>query len=522
MADPVEATSVVIAGAGPVGLALACELGLRGIDCMLVEKRDGSINVPRMSAVSARSMELCRRWGIAETVRNAVWPASHSMDFVYLDTLCGRELARARLPSMTQWGKLDFTPEGVCHCPQIYFDPILARRVKTFACVKLRYNTRLDAFTQDEVGVRAAVVDVNSGAAQTIAARYLVGCDGPAGCVRDALGIKLGGLGVVANSINIFFRSGELASLHDKGWARIYRLVDATGCWAELIPIDGHELWRLTVFDDAAAAEDPHAALMRMAGAGFSYTILSVTLWERRDVVAESYGRGRVLIAGDAAHECSPTGGLGMHTGIEEAANLAWKLGAMIEGWGGRGLIASYRQERRPVALRNVALATRIFKGIRSIPGGPIAPAAVVGGAPDWRAGLASLSGGEKHKMEYAYEGSPICVPEREPQATPAARPGTRAPHAWLADGRSTLDLFGCGFTLLRLGDDAPDPAPLRNAARVRGVPLREVTIADQAVAALYGRKLVLVRPDGHVAWRGDDAAEGMAIVECVRGALPR
>jgi hypothetical protein len=123
--------------------------------------------------------------------------------------------------------------------------------------------------------------------------------------------------------------------------------------------------------------------------------------------------------------------------------------------------------------------------------------------------------------MEYAYEASSICVPERAPQATPAARPGTRAPHAWPADGRSTLDLFGDGFTLLRFGDGAPDPAPLINAARVRGVPLREVVIVDQAIAALYGRKLVLVRPDGHVAWRGDDCSDGETIVECVRGALP-
>jgi 2-polyprenyl-6-methoxyphenol hydroxylase-like FAD-dependent oxidoreductase len=523
MTDDIEHTSVVIAGAGPVGLALACELGLRGVDCVLVEKRDGSINLPRMSAVSARNMEFCRRWGIAETVRNAIWPASHGMDFVYVDALRGRELARVELPSMAPWGKLDFTPEGGCVCPQIYFDPILARRAKTFACVKLRYNTRLNACTQEAVGVRASVIDVDSNAAKTIAARYLVGCDGPAGVVREALGIKLDGLGVVANSVNIFFRSAELASLHDKGWARIYRLLDASGCWAELIPIDGRELWRLTVFDDADAAADPGAALVKMAGGAFPYDILSVTLWERRDVVAESYGHGRALIAGDAAHECSPTGGLGMHTGIEEAVNLAWKLAAMVEGWGGQGLIASYGQERRPIALRNVAKATRIFNGIRSIPGGAAAPAATIddGGASDWRANLASLVGGEKSNMEYAYETSPICVPEEAPQASPAARPGTRAPHAWLADGRSTLDLFGDGFVLLRFGDSPPDPAPLLEAARVRGVPLRDVTIADPAIAALYGRKLVLVRPDGHVAWRGDDGSKGEAIVECVRGALP-
>src|ERR1700730_17227140 len=163
MTDNSEHTSVVIAGAGPVGLALACELGLRGIDCVLVEKRDGSINLPRMSAVSARNMEFCRRWGIAEAVRTAIWPQSHAMDFVYLDHLRGRELARVKRPSMAESArarvrarsKLEFTPEGGCHCPQIYFDPILARRVKALPSITLRYDVRLDQFTQDPDAVRA-------------------------------------------------------------------------------------------------------------------------------------------------------------------------------------------------------------------------------------------------------------------------------------------------------------------------------------------------------------------------------
>jgi 2-polyprenyl-6-methoxyphenol hydroxylase-like FAD-dependent oxidoreductase len=515
-------TSVLIAGAGPVGLALACELGLNGIDCVLVEKRDGSISVPKMSAVSARNMEFCRRWGIAETVRTAIWPESHGMDFVYVDHLRGRELARVKLPSMAEWGKLDFTPEGGCHCPQIYFDPILARRVKTLASVTLRYETRLDTFTQDQHGVRAQVSDLAGNAVQAVDAKYLVGCDGPGGVVRDALGIPLGGLGVVANSVNIFFRSVELAALHDKGFARFYRLIDRTGCWAELIPIDGRALWRLTVFDDAAAAQDPASALGKMAGGDFPYTILSVAPWERRDFVAERYGQGRVLLAGDAAHQCSPTGGLGMHTGIEEAVNLGWKLAAEIRGWAGPGLIASYEHERRKIALRNVALATRIFHAIRSIPsGGAAAEAGMPASeaATDWRAGLAAMSPGEKHKMEYAYEPSPICVPDRAGANAPAARPGARAPHGWLADGRSTLDLFGDGFLLLRFAD--VDPAPLLDAARTRGMPVRHVTITEPAIAALYGSKLVLVRPDGHVAWRGNDAFDAPTIVDRVRGALP-
>ncbi|HEY2136655.1 MAG TPA: FAD-dependent monooxygenase [Xanthobacteraceae bacterium] len=510
-------TSVLIAGAGPVGLALACELGLRGVACVLVEKRDGAITLPKMSSVSARNMEFCRRWGIADTVRTAVWPESRNADFVYVDHLRGSELARVRRPTLAARHKLDFSPETGCHCPQIYFDPILAARVRSLPSVTLRYETSLDSFEQNQSSLLARVTDLVTNTGETIAARYLVGCDGPAGIVREALGIRLGGLGVVANSANIFFRSRVLASLHDKGWARIYRLVDRTGCWAELIPIDGNELWRLTVFDDAAAATDPGAALARMAGGAFAHELLSATPWERRDVVADSFGRGRVLIAGDAAHQCSPTGGLGMHTGVEEAVNLAWKLAAMVAGWGGPDLIASYEPERRPVALRNVALATGTFNAIRRIPGLP------ADGPDDWRKNLGATSPSEQQKMDYVYDGSPICVPDvaRAPSRAGGARPGARAPHAWLADGRSILDLFGDGFTLLGFAGALARATPLIAAAQARGMPLRPVAIDDPDVAALYGRNLVLVRPDGHVAWRHDDAPEHPgAVVDCLRGAL--
>jgi 2-polyprenyl-6-methoxyphenol hydroxylase-like FAD-dependent oxidoreductase len=510
-------TSVLIVGAGPVGLALACELGLRGVDCVLIEKRDGAITVPKMSAISPRNMEFCRRWGIADTVRTAVWPESRNADFVYLDHLRGRELARSRRPTSAQRGALAQSPETACHCPQIYFDPILAARVGSLPGVALRYGVRLDGFEQDGETVRARLTEIASGAAETLTARYLVGCDGPAGLVREALGIRHGGLGVVANSVNIFFRSAELASLHDKGWARIYRVIDAGGCWGELIPIDGKALWRLTVFDDRAALADPAAALARMAGGAFPHELLSVLPWERRDYVADRFGAGRVLIAGDAAHECSPTAGLGMHTGIEEAVNLAWKLDAMVDGWGGAGLLESYEPERRPVALRNVALSTATYSALRRIPG---LDATSTLGPDAWHDILAGTSPSEQVKMDYGYDASPICVADADAAWPRAARPGARAPHAWLADGRSTLDLFGDGFVLLCFSGARDRAAPLLRAAEGRGVPLRAVAIDDPAVAALYGAALVLVRPDAHVAWRGDDAVAPDAIIDRARGAL--
>ena len=499
---------VLIVGAGPVGLALACELGLHGIPCMVSERRDGTVTVPKMSMVSARNMEFCRRWGIAATVRQAVWPESHAFDIVYVNGLRGRELARLKVPSYQQRGRLDFTPEGACHCPQIYFDPILARHAAAVPSIELRYATRLDGFEQDDDGVTATLTALDSGEVSEIRTRFLVGCDGATGSVRPALNIELGGKGAIANSNSIFFRSKMLAAFHDKGWARIYRLIDETGCWAELIPIDGVDLWRLTLFHDLDAS-DPRALLTHMAGGEFEADILSVMPWERRDFVASHYGAGRVFLAGDSAHQCSPTYGLGMHTGLEEAVNLAWKLAAMVEGWGGRGLLASYEAERRPVTLRNVSLSTRSFQDITSLPGWQ----AESGSEPlaQWQSNLERLGGGEALKMQYAYEGSPICLyGENEPADLDTlftARLGARAPHVWLADGRSTLDLFGRGFVLLVLRqapEDTKAKGKWQAAAEACGLPLRIVHLTDADTAKIYRRKLVLVRPDGHIAWCGD------------------
>jgi 2-polyprenyl-6-methoxyphenol hydroxylase-like FAD-dependent oxidoreductase len=515
-----KTTSVIIVGAGPIGLGLACDLGQRGVNCILIEKRDGAITVPKQSMVSARNMEFCRRWGVAKTVRTAVWPESHSRDFVYLASMRGTELLRFKVPSFAERDKRDITPEAACPCPQIYFDPILGNHARTLPSVTLAYNTRLDGFRQDADSVTADVTDMATGTARTIRAQYLVGCDGPSGMVRDALGIAIDGMGTISNSVNLFFRSTALATAHDKGWARFYRLIDETGCWSELIPIDGKELWRLTVFDEPLSKADPDFLLRKMTGGAFAYEMLSISPWQRRDYVAQSYQHGRVLIAGDAGHECSPTGGIGMHTGLEEAVNLGWKLAAMTEGWGGPALIASYEAERRPIARRNVGLATQSYNAIAAIPGWQE-------GVTDWKANPAWLSIPEHIKLAYTYEDSPICVSDGTPPLTmdparfvPSTRPGTRAPHAWLDDGRSTLDLFGDGFVLLRLGAKAPDATRLIDAAKARGVPMRAVALADPEVAVLYETSLVLVRPDGHVAWRGNELpADADGIVERVRGA---
>lgn len=519
---------VLIAGGGPVGLALAVELGLRDIPCTLVEKRDGNLTVPKMSQVSTRGMEFCRRWGIAEKVRDAVWTNTHTLDFVYLASLAGDEIARLKVPSYQERGALDYTPEGPCHCPQIYFDPILAELAGSFPSVTLRYNTGLEKFEQNGQMVHAHLADSVSGTTETVTARYLIGCDGAGGVVRETVGIELGGLGGIANSVNIFFRSPELSGLHDKGWARFYRAFDENGCWGEMIAIDGRELWRLTVFDHQDGPVDADAYLRKLAGRDFPYEILSVLPWERRDRLAEHLRQGNVFIAGDTAHQVSPTGGLGMHTGVCEAVNLGWKLAAMIEGWGGPALLESYEIECRPMAAYNVEISTRSYHNITGLPGiGSIDDVLPKDNAEVANAQLHQLTIPDFIKVQFIFENSPVCLydgaepdPVEMRKGTQSSQAGSRAPHGWVAEGETILDYFGTGFTLLRfdLAEEGADA--LIKAASARGVPLAVRDIADESLAALYEKRLVLVRPDGHVAWRGDEyPSDPAAVIDKVRGA---
>jgi 2-polyprenyl-6-methoxyphenol hydroxylase-like FAD-dependent oxidoreductase len=526
---------VLIAGGGPVGLALAIELGMSGIRCVLVEKRDGSVTVPKMSGLSIRSMEISRRFGVAEAAAAHGWPQDVPGDYVYCTSVAGYELAREKFPAWRD-NVLPFSPERPTGCAQIYYDPILLERARSLPLVTVRHLTSLDAFVQDADGVRATVTDRVTGRSEEIAAEYLVGCDGAGGTVVNALGMGYEGQGIVANSYNVYLRLPDFMSRHDKGWGRFFRFADAGGAWGEMIGIDGKDLWRLSVLERDPAL-DADAYVRRLAGGELPYEILNVTEWERRERVASRYRDGRVFIAGDAAHENSPTGGLGLHTGLADAVDLGWKLAAVLHGWGGPALLDSYEIERKPIALDNVRASTTAFNTLAALPVGPEIALDTPAGAAQRRAFAEAFertdrSRGPLHtenfRLGYCYEPSPICIPDgsmRPPVETvkfvPVARPGTRAPHAWLADGRSTLDLFGRGFVLLRFGDAPPHSDTLVAAARARRVPLEVVDLAEPAIAALYERRLVLVRPDGHVAWRADEPPEDQFdLFDRVRGAF--
>jgi 2-polyprenyl-6-methoxyphenol hydroxylase-like FAD-dependent oxidoreductase len=537
----VRETPVLIIGGGPVGLALAADLGWRGIECLLVEQTDGRINTPKMNEVNVRTMEFCRRWGIADKVTNCPFPEDHPMDAVFVTSLGGYELARMERPAKKHQTAGPVSPMIQQICSQTWFDPMLRELAQSYSGVTLRHRCRLEAFEVGDGGVTAEIVYLDSGNRERVNARFLAACDGANSSIRRALGIKLIGSEVLSHPFHMFFRIPDLFGKLGIKPGTFYLAIDRNGLWANIRVIDPVEgLWRLMVLDSPADLDpneiDRDAYLRRALGRDIDVEWVGVSVWTRRGVVAERYSEGPVHLLGDAVHQLSPTGALGMNTGIADAVDLSWKLAAVIEGWGGDGLLASYDAERRPIGERNVRAATGYFQGHRDFERGveTIEDATAEGGEIRKRLGeqllrdIARMFRTTGVQLGYRYDPSPICVPDGTPPPAddpenyvPTARPGSRAPHVWLGDGRSTLDLFGSGFVLLRLGPEAPDPSALQRAATQRKLPLQVVTLREPEVLQRYERRLILVRPDGHVAWRGDGIpGDAEALIDRARGTV--
>src|SRR6516162_8572885 len=359
-------TPVLIVGAGPIGLALAGDLGWRGISCTLIERGDGTVEHPKMDLIGVRTMEFCRRWGIADWVRDAPYPGDYPQDYVWLTSLTGFELGRERFPGRAFETRPPQSPQKRERVPQDMFDPILWRFATSFAHVVLEYGTELIDFEQEPHRVRATVRDVATGVTRTIAADYLVGTDGGSSTVRERLGIAMSGNPALTNTTNVIFRCPNFSSLHDKGKAYRFIFIGREGTWLTIVAINGADRFRMSIVgtpDKVTHTEaDIRAALRRAMGKDFDYEILSIMRWVRRELVADSYGHGRVFMAGDAVHLTSPTGALGMNIGMQDAVDLGWKLEAVLRGWGGCNLLHSYEIERRRVAVRNVTASTENLK----------------------------------------------------------------------------------------------------------------------------------------------------------------
>lgn len=535
--------SVLVVGGGPVGLALAGDLGWRGIPCTLIERGDGKVAQPKMDMVGIRSMEFCRRWGIVDWVESAGYNREYPQDCAWVTSLSGYEFGRERFPAPAHEKPPPHSPQKRERCPQNFFDPVLQRFARRSPGVRLAYATELLDFEQRADRVEARVRDMASGEIRTLCAGFLVGCDGGASLVRQSLGIDMVGEPALTYTTNVVFRCDGLELLHDKAPAYRFIFIGPEGTWATLVAINGRDQWRFSLIGDAhkrtLSEDEARAAIVRAVGRPFEFEILSMLPWVRRQLVARHYRKGRVFLAGDAAHLTSPTGGFGMNTGLLDAVNLSWKLAAVVEGWGGPHLLDSYEREQLPVAVRNVGEATENLRRMLSPRIVDLDPRMFEAGDPEAEAARREygLRYTEMMRREwfsigvhlgYVYEDSPIVVPDGTPRPplqtssyTPTARPGSRAPHAWLGDGRSTLDLFGRGFVLLRLGDDPPPVRDLVLAAGRARMPLEVIDLAEPAVARLYERRLVLVRPDGQVAWRADALpGDAAGLVEAVRGAI--
>jgi 2-polyprenyl-6-methoxyphenol hydroxylase-like FAD-dependent oxidoreductase len=531
-------TPVLIVGGGPVGLTLALDLAIRGVRSTLVERDAGTAAelLAKAGTLNERTMEYCRRLGVSDAIASVGFPDDHPRDTVYCTALNGFVLGRDYRPSTSDRAPAPESPEILRKCPQFLFDPLLAKAVQDRGMTQIMYGTSWLTGTQDADGVTSTLAVGPDGQDIAVRSKYLVGCDGAGSAIRRGVGIGFDGK-QLDYSVSAMIEVEHLEQYHPLGRAERYMFIGTEGTWANLTAVDGRTLWRLTLVgsEERLAPErlDFDAIMRRAMGNDRGdWKVRRVMPWRRSQFTADRFTEGRILLAGDAAHTTSPTGGHGLNTGIGDVSDLGWMLDALLGGWGGHQLLAAYNAERRPVAIRNGSSSTKNYGAWVQAVGRDIVLDDTPEGEAQRRAvgeQMNAMLANEWHSfgvaMGYRYDTSPIVIPDGTPP-TPdepgdyvqTARPGHRAPHAWLADGRSTIDLFADGFTLLRLGF-AGDLTPLIAAAADRGMPLRVIDLDDPAIARLYERQLVLVRPDGMVAWRADSLpGDVAALVATVAG----
>jgi 2-polyprenyl-6-methoxyphenol hydroxylase-like FAD-dependent oxidoreductase len=536
---------VVIVGAGPVGMVLALDLASRGVRSTVIEQNSSHRVYPKGNTHNSRTMEHYRRLGLSDAVRAVGLPPEHPTDVAYVTRLNGHEVLRIRMPTGAQkmaqaaeHSATDQILEPLHRGNQMYVERVVFDRLLGTEAVTTRLATEFLGFEEHDDVVSVRVRPAAGGPEEVITCQYLVGCDGSGSLVRRRMGIvyegetETGGF-LTGRRRSKYLRIPKLVEhvIREPAWQ--YWMV-RPGRVATLITLDGREEFRMTVVEGNTDDDDALRALIDdLVGEHVEVEILGSQDWVSGvALVAGRYRVGRALICGDAAHLFTPTGGFGMNTGVDDAANLAWKLAAAVQGWAGPHLLESYEAERRPAGLRNTRAALDLGRSLHGLELDP----ALDEDTPEGHAARVELASRlEPQKDEFAslgvqlgtrYEGSPISWPDgtAEPAESydryePSGRPGGRAPHLWLSPKQSLFDLLGPGFTLLRLADDAPSGDALVAAARERGIPLAVLDIELPEAPGLYGRALALIRPDQHVAWRGDRLPDADALLSRITGA---
>jgi 2-polyprenyl-6-methoxyphenol hydroxylase-like FAD-dependent oxidoreductase len=539
-------TDVCVVGAGPTGLTLAMELATRGHQVTVLESRRGDqFSNPKASHISARSMEIFRRLGIADDVRQQGLPDDYPNDGVYATRYNGIEIVRFRMPSRrNRFDDADYVDgnlpsrERAARVSQMFLAPVMVGHARRFRGIRILEGTPFESLQEDKHGVTVIAKSLDSGEPLRVRCRYLVGADGPASPVRKSLGIVLNGVDNVVQCRSIMFRNVNLVHLsaYPTAWMHWFFI---RGNWSSLIAIDGRELWLIHHFVPPGMQPediDVDAATREALGVGkdFAYTVVSQEDWTGRMLVAEKFRRGRCFLVGDAIHQWTPYGGYGMNAGIADADNLGWKLSAVLHGWAPPSLLDTYEHERKPVDERMAQIVSEFARSLKEEADSNLLEQRTDEGAAARRAFGAKVYQDNIRSMVptgfnfgYCYARSPIVVHDGDAPPvftmgdyTPTTVPGCRAPHFWLKDGRSLYDALPDGFTLLRF-DRSIDVRALHHAADARGVPLAvlDVETGDAFDGDVYRQALILVRPDQHIAWRGNgEPADCGALMDQVCG----
>lgn len=541
---------VLIIGAGPTGLALAADLATKGVRSLLVETRTEVTSHPRATLLGSRSMEYYRRLQLDDAILDAALPTDQGYEVVFATTLSGNPIYKHRSPSpdeyrahhremRTELPESAWTPYFKVQIGQQALEPVVRSWIERQGLSELRYGWKYESFEQDDDGVTVRIRHLDSDRVETVRAQYLVGADGGRSRVRQHLDIDYTGRGAMRRNVSFLFRSPEFTKHAKVGHFNLCFMFKP-GAFGVFTNINGGEIWNYQHYlldpNEDPANIDPHAEIVHAMGHEFPFEILQVMHWSHHQSVVDRFRKGRVFLAGDSAHLFCPTGGVGMNTGIGDAFDLGWKLTAALNGWGGEGLLESYEWERRPIAFRNTIAAASNADRIDAMMKitteeleheGPAGDAARERFTKLMRWLAKQFNSAGTH-LGYRYADSDVIVADGSPEPPDDPRivvqstwPGCRAPHVWLEPGKSTLDWYtGRDFVLVDTtgGDDA-GLQPWREAADQLGIPLRVEGSTDPRIVKAYERPYVLVRPDGHVCWRGERApADCAAVLRKVTG----
>jgi 2-polyprenyl-6-methoxyphenol hydroxylase-like FAD-dependent oxidoreductase len=518
-------TEVLIVGAGPVGLATAIELGQRGIHCLVVEQQERGGRSPRAKTANVRTLEHFRRWGIADKLREASpLPKEYKQDVIFATRLNGHVLAHFENVNYCEPCRNDLFSEHAQWIPQYAVERVLRKHIATLETVRFVFGCRLDSAEQASTHVDAVVIDLASKQQRTVRCKYLVGADGARTTIRNnVLKIPMCGDHAYDWNYTIVFRAKGLTRQITVGQAIMYWLVNADApCICG--PMDKNDLWffmATSVDKKQSLPDDPKEVIHRSMGLDFDIEIESVEPWAVHKLIAERYHEGRIFLAGDACHLHPPTGGYGMNMGIGDAVDLGWKLAAVLRGWGGENLLASYQDERKPIhehvinqAVENYSLLANQLIRDQLEQEGPCADRVraslrekiVAGKKPEFYTLGVILGDGYRDSPVICY-GSLTETPVLNGgiEYIPSSFPGSLAPHLWLSDGSSLYDHFGTGLTLLCTATpDATSMDRIQSLATSRNIPITVIRPDHDRLTDLYETTYTLIRPDQYIAWRGN------------------